>query len=1265
MKLKKWLVATALTLLTIFALLVLSSGLFIGFFFNKNQLEKVLTHVLSAPVTIVSMRSHLSWTTFNISLSALNISPTKTSPNTVSMSHLQAKINLWSSLLHAYPVTDLLTVDGLNATLVMSALNPFTNARASTLKSDLGHLVLQHNIALVHGHITLKQADQTATFTAMALRFRQTDKHHYQLVGRARSNIAQTITLKAALNQPTLFSLVDGQAYLAITGLNVKGFNFCLPQGICIQQGQGKLQSWLTLQNSQAKRLQSTFSLDKLKMMNRQTKHTAPIEHLSEHLLWTAQDKGWQLIIHPFHLSTSTHLRKNANNYLQLTEKSHQGDHFHLAIGHIALETITNIISILPHIPETVASTLSHSHPRGEISQLSLHITHAHNTYSLTDLDAHGTNIHVNAYEKIPHISGLAGHIHMTPTWGTLTITGRQFILGENTIFPHLWPKTAVNAHVSWQKKGNTWQAGLTSFSADNAWVHFFASGTALYAPSFPSPIIHLSASTTINHAEEILPVYVPSKIINPNLNHWLLTNIIRVPTLSGKMLWSGPLNHMPYLNHDGVFEVTLNTKHSDVIPWYGWPTITDANTHLFFHNAAFSLSTDQGTMLGAKLVRGQLGVSNMQHHVPSALVIHAQATGTAKAGKTIIEHSPLAQAFQHMLKQLDMQGLIGLGLHLTFPLKQKNQAKTIQGDLAIKNNRLTVIPIGLTFKHFSGNIHFDHLAIYSKDLHSTLWGQPFTFLLTTHRRSTHPDSSEKILTLSGDLDTKQMLAVHYPLLSQLISGTLPLKGTVTLSDSTTHVDIGSTLYGVALNLPAPFYKEPLTSMPVNMHLSIPKQAPSLSFRLTLAHVLTLLGNYPTRPEKRLQALKATIRFGHDQPLTLPPKGIRFTGNIPYLSVADWAATFSKINPYFASSQNNPPQSLQRYLTLLAPSSLMIQRLNIYDQHFPKTQLGIIQHEKTTLLSLKGPAMTGNIALPDQLHNLSLNANLTSLSLHSSATQNRGVDLSKATLTSIPPLKVSIKQLFVNNALLGALTLNTTPAKDGLTINQLDVSGQALSANIAANITKQNTQTHVTLKGHLMSRNWGKVLEQLGFLDLVSRGDGRIDVDLTWRDKLWPISVASLNGHALIKIKDGALTKVNPGIVRLLGIFSVTSLFKRLNLNFNDLTDQGLSFDELQSRFLIQNGLASTQDFILAGPSLSFTMKGIVDFNKQYLDQTILVSPNLEGGLAIGAGIFGGPVVGVATWFAEKILASTIFKNQGIAYQMKGPWQNPSVTKIR
>jgi uncharacterized protein YhdP len=127
---------------------------------------------------------------------------------------------------------------------------------------------------------------------------------------------------------------------------------------------------------------------------------------------------------------------------------------------------------------------------------------------------------------------------------------------------------------------------------------------------------------------------------------------------------------------------------------------------------------------------------------------------------------------------------------------------------------------------------------------------------------------------------------------------------------------------------------------------------------------------------------------------------------------------------------------------------------------------------------------------------------------------------------------------------------------------------------------------------------------------------------------------------------------------------SLSHLGRRLALDFEDLTGQGMAFDVVKGDFALTSGVAFTDNLALRGSAADVGIAGRTDLRQRTYDQTAVVTGDLGASLGVAGVIAGGPVGGAAM-----LLFSQIFKEplKGVArayYRITGPWDDPLVRKI-
>ena len=118
--------------------------------------------------------------------------------------------------------------------------------------------------------------------------------------------------------------------------------------------------------------------------------------------------------------------------------------------------------------------------------------------------------------------------------------------------------------------------------------------------------------------------------------------------------------------------------------------------------------------------------------------------------------------------------------------------------------------------------------------------------------------------------------------------------------------------------------------------------------------------------------------------------------------------------------------------------------------------------------------------------------------------------------------------------------------------------------------------------------------------DSIENGKGLVEAQIKWKGNKIKSFLYSLNGNANIDLKSGFFKKkIDPGVGKLLGIFSLQSIPKRLLLDFSDVYKEGFYFDKLIANADISDGIFRSDDIKMLGPSGSLSFDGEVDMRSQ------------------------------------------------------------------
>ncbi|OUV03528.1 MAG: hypothetical protein CBC42_03490 [Betaproteobacteria bacterium TMED82] len=197
----------------------------------------------------------------------------------------------------------------------------------------------------------------------------------------------------------------------------------------------------------------------------------------------------------------------------------------------------------------------------------------------------------------------------------------------------------------------------------------------------------------------------------------------------------------------------------------------------------------------------------------------------------------------------------------------------------------------------------------------------------------------------------------------------------------------------------------------------------------------------------------------------------------------------------------------------------------------------------------------------------------------------------------------------------------------------------------------------------LDTKDSGVFLEKFGYPGILESGGGLLSGQLSWSGTPLDFSIVKSSGDLSLDIDDGKFLKVDPGLARLVGVFNIQSLPKRIKLDFEDIFSQGFSFDKLRGNLRLSDGKATTENLRVVGTQATIFLEGDVSLSEKTQNVRLLMLPELNAGIASLGYVLVNPAVGLGSFLAQYILRDPLRKVMAIEYQVTGPWDSPTIQK--
>jgi uncharacterized protein YhdP len=204
------------------------------------------------------------------------------------------------------------------------------------------------------------------------------------------------------------------------------------------------------------------------------------------------------------------------------------------------------------------------------------------------------------------------------------------------------------------------------------------------------------------------------------------------------------------------------------------------------------------------------------------------------------------------------------------------------------------------------------------------------------------------------------------------------------------------------------------------------------------------------------------------------------------------------------------------------------------------------------------------------------------------------------------------------------------------------------------------------LRFDVRTSHLGRMLTDLGFEHAFDRGEGKVEGHLRWPDAPTRFTWDGLEGGGRLELENGRLVEVEPGAGRLLGLFSLNMLPRRLALDFRDVFQRGFVFEKIKGTVRLVGSDVFTSDLRIQGAAANVEIEGRTGIVARDYDQSIVVTPRVGGTLPVAGALLGGPVAGAAVFILDRVLGMGrgIDEAARVEYRVTGTWDDPTVEVV-
>ncbi|PIE82985.1 MAG: TIGR02099 family protein [Candidatus Contendobacter odensis] len=1230
----------------------------------RDSLSGILQQQLKVPVRIEALSATQASGWLTLQLQGITFNYSGHSDYWAHFRQTTITLDVWRSLREWQPVFGPVRLDGAELVLTHEKDNllprlteQHDTAATLPLLTDLPQWLFRLNQLDVTGEkLSIRQHNGMMLVLLRPSLQLQNTAHiqHLSFSARLPTTLGNRIRLTAQ-RQPA--NTADPERGQGSFELHVEPVNLAhFPWTTAFSTGQAELTMSGQWHDRNALNIQAQIQLAKVTLGNKPA-HLRPLQNwLAQHTTseinidWQRNDTGWQLQGHTRFDEADS--KEPSTGQPTFTLRQING-HRQGIIRNLQLEDLFAWIS--PWLSTPTRQWLTSLDPQGNLPEITVA---AHDNPKEYSIRAQLAAISIQAARGLPGLKNINGQLDWSPNHGQLALTCKKVQVTTERLFRKPITLNTLNGVVKWQHsaKGLRIESDGLRLANDDLGGRFWGS---VNLPAAGKPLLDLHGKyhkVNISQAWRYLPVTV----IPPKGVAWLDRALIGGRVTSGTLTLRGHPKDFPFDKNNGLFETRFHVKDGVLDYTEGFPRLERLQATVLFRNRSLSIDAHSGQILDAKIKK----ITSKINDLGKVLVqVKGQVKGAGSSMWRILNESPIRHKLGNHRPQMVVDGTHSLRLDLAIPISNKYSDRSIQyqGQVDFLKGSVTFPAWDIALEQLQGTIRFNNKGLSAKNMHALLHGSPLQLDLSTR---SNPKKTHNILQvqLRGKLGWQDLFTQSIPSLDHYITGkshwTASLQIPISHQTQITELDLRSDLKGVTFKLPEPFGKtanQPrLITIKVRPDKHNKVQA-ILQYGKDVSAMMRItdLKTYPRLERGELRIGTGTAR--------LPKKpGLAVIAHLPSW---EWPAPkTTQIADCHRTRIASRTQHLNT-LALLRQLNLKIDRLKVANQTFSAMKLDATRHHNSLHIEVNSNNIAGRITVPNQPgKKRPINAALKRLSIQhvpDDAPKAHEKTAAVSLPCKIPPVVLTVADLQVNHHSIGRLRLIMMPHPKGIHLPKIGLNGKNQQIEASGYWWQHQGTEYSKIKATLHSPALGETLAHFGYPAELKAGETHAELQAEWPDALPNFSLERFSGNLKFQIKAGRLLQIDPGAGRIFGLFGLQNLVRRLTLDFRDLFESGLRFDQITGQILFQQGQAITDNLTIRAPAARISIDGRTDLQKRLYDQKITVTPQIEGTLPIAATLAGGPAAGAAMLVAERILQEDIESVTSYHYTLKGLWDNP------
>jgi uncharacterized protein (TIGR02099 family) len=930
-------------------------------------------------------------------------------------------------------------------------------------------------------------------------------------------------------------------------------------------------------------------------------------------------------------------------------------DHVALRSSFLRLDDLTPFFAPLPE--SRLLETWFALAPRGDLRAVDLALTRTADDgvdYSVT---ADFAGIGIEKFADVPGFTGLTGQMRADSRAGRLELASDGATLDWPALFRGALDVPELRGIVVWRAG----QDAVRVVSDDLLVVTPDASLRSNLELTLPmddsSPLLDLR--TTVSEFDiTAVSRYLPAHKMPPNVVAWLDSALRGGRATSANVTFVGPVRAFPFDGGEGEFRAVVDVEGGQLAFVKDWPRAEELDGTVEFVNARFAAS-GSGRVLGNRTADVRVGIGDLR---AGDFTLHANTIGGLDQVLAFLNGAPLiARYLGADFARLEAPAGTGaVSLDLALPLRDRAAYRLTAG-LDIVDGELAYRGFAPRATELQGSLTLADGALNGAGLQAIFLDGPVTASVAA---AGVPGYRTRV-GLEGEVTIDAVAEAFNLPYGDLLAGPTSWQGTLLLPTPAgaqslpPKITVTSNLSGVAVRFPEPFAKAP--GEPTSLELNVTFPTGALAVDGYLGATRRFAAEFDATPgaERPFAFRRAALEFGGELAVFRAERGVTLNGSLPKLGVDEWLALSRSGNPAGDTPAN--------WSGVFAGADLDVAEFSVFGQRLGSTRVSARRRTDDWQFELDSDAIAGTLLVPMDLRGEpQVVAVMRRLYLNAGNGAGGAGGISGVDPRELPGLQLHADEFGIGTRQIGRLDAEVLADPLGLRLVSFESATDSFTAQGSGGwFVGDEGDTTTRFAVSINSTNVGQMLARLGFAPFVEAETAEVTASLFWPGPPSGSWLDHISGDLALRAEKGSLVDVAPGGAgRAAGLLSISALPRRLALDFRDVFNRGLVFDDITADFVIVDGNAYTDNLKLTGPVAEVGLIGRTGLrDRDYRQQAVVTAEPGKVLPTVGA-LLAGPQVAAALLIFTRIFKKPLGGIGRASYCVTGSWAEPTVERL-